>query len=370
MVTASYISPAMRELHDRAVSADVLLLNEIGLDPGIDHCSAVSLLSDLRSQNKKVVAFTSFCGGLPAPEVADVPLGYKFSWSPRAVLAAALNGAKFKLGGKGWEILGENILRSYFPNVPILDDIPLEGFANRDSLRYAESYRLGPVQELRTLLRGTLRYPGFADLMHSFKTLGFLETSSQISLHDWDSFARQSLETRLGIPIKDSASAFAAISSVIPSSHVQPLLEALDWLTTYPSLPPQPSKPMAPIDLFTTLLSHKLRYQPNERDLVILWHEVVTETQSVREVYTSSLITYGTPTASAMSRCVGLPIALATLQILDGGVAERGVTGPTDKTIYGGVLEGLMKVGLGMRETVGKGLGMEEALVGGLIDAA
>ena len=84
----------------RAEEAGVILLNEIGLDPGIDHCSAISLLSDLRAQNKRVVSFTSFCGGLPAPEHANVPLGYKFSWSPRGVLGAALNGARFKLDGK------------------------------------------------------------------------------------------------------------------------------------------------------------------------------------------------------------------------------------------------------------------------------
>lgn len=83
----------------RAQAADVLLLNEIGLDPGIDHCSAISLLSTIHAQNKRVVSFTSFCGGLPAPENADVPLGYKFSWSPRGVLSAALNGARFKLNG-------------------------------------------------------------------------------------------------------------------------------------------------------------------------------------------------------------------------------------------------------------------------------
>lgn len=120
LVTASYISPAMKALHDRYVkgriisgidlsndrdthsaqAADVLLLNEIGLDPGIDHCSAISLLSQLAAENKRVVSFTSFCGGLPAPEHSDVPLKYKFSWSPRGVLSAALNGARFKLGGQ------------------------------------------------------------------------------------------------------------------------------------------------------------------------------------------------------------------------------------------------------------------------------
>ena len=117
LVTASYISPAMRDLHERyafctistahnltchrAVAADVLFLNEIGLDPGIEHCSAISLLSKLQAENKRVTSFTSFCGGLPAPEHAEgVPLKYKFSWSPRGVLGAALNGARFKLWGE------------------------------------------------------------------------------------------------------------------------------------------------------------------------------------------------------------------------------------------------------------------------------
>lgn len=118
LVTASYISPAMKELHERfassrtatyqrsqiicrALNANVLLLNEIGLDPGVDHCSAISLLQRLRSQNKRIVSFTSFCGGVPAPESAEgIPLGYKFSWSPRGVLSAALHGSRFKLGGR------------------------------------------------------------------------------------------------------------------------------------------------------------------------------------------------------------------------------------------------------------------------------
>ena len=119
LVTASYISPAMRVLHERcvifyptvrssslshdicrAVRADVLLLNEIGLDPGIDHCSAIALLSSLRSRNLKPVSFVSFCGGLPSPECADIPLGYKFSWSPQGVLRAALNSANFRLSSK------------------------------------------------------------------------------------------------------------------------------------------------------------------------------------------------------------------------------------------------------------------------------
>ena len=157
-----------------AQSAGIILLNEIGLDPGIDHCSAHSLLSRLRAENKRVVAFTSFCGGLPAPEAAQgVPLGYKFSWSPRGVLRAAGEGAKFILAGQvrltpflppllvvdhrqNWEIPGESLLLQHFPDVPISNVLRLEGLANRNSMDYMETYSL-KSEELRTMLRGTLR---------------------------------------------------------------------------------------------------------------------------------------------------------------------------------------------------------------------
>jgi alpha-aminoadipic semialdehyde synthase len=179
------------------------------------------------------------------------------------------------------------------------------------------------------------------------------------------------MEVRLGVPIKeDPASIHSAITSLIPPSQIQPLLGALDWLSAPPSLPSVPSQPMAPIDLFTTLLAHKLQYEPNDRDVVILWHEIVTESRSgppMQEVHTSSLVSYGTPAASAMSRCVGLPVALAALQVLDGGVVERGVTGPTDKAVYSSVLKGLSDAGLGVKETVSKGAGMEGTLLAGLL---
>ncbi|OBZ72980.1 Peroxisome biosynthesis protein PAS1 [Grifola frondosa] len=321
LVTASYISPAMRDLHERAVAADVLLLNEIGLDPGIDHCSALSLIASLRAQNKEIVSFTSFCGGLPAPEYAeDIPLGYKFSWSPKGVLSAASNSAEFKLWGEECEIDGSNILQRSFADVPVSDVLKFEGIANRNSLPYAGIYGLGPLSNLRSILRGTLRYPGFCDLMHMFKTIGLLE------------------------------------SAVTVNPLIGMLFAGTVEDTSYSSLPPLPSRPTAPIDLFATLLAHKLRYEPSERDLVVLSHEIVTRPKvanapltsftTEEEVHTSSLITYGTASASAMSRCVGLPVAFAALQVLDGRVIARGVQGPTDKNVYEHILDSLETVGL------------------------
>lgn len=173
----------------------------------------------------------------------------------------------------------------------------------------------------------------------------------------------------------DPASLLSAISSLIPPSHVDPLFEALNWLSIIPGnpstspLPPLPKKATSPIDLFTIILARKLKYEPKERDIVILAHEIVAKSSSgPEEIYTSSLVTYGSPTASAMSRCVGLPVAFAALRVLDGEVLVRGVHGPEDRTIYRSVLRGLEEVGFGMKETVRKGQGMEETLTSGLIN--
>ena len=260
---------------------------------------------------------------------------------------------------------------------------------------YADVYGLEPLESIRTIFRGTLRYPGFADLMYALKSIGLLEGSTTIDPHDWHSLVRAALEQKLGTLImNDPDSLKSALDDVISPKQRDVVLEALHWLSiippsmseraldndSNPSLPPLPSKPTAPIDLFATLLTHKLRYAPHERDLVVLSHEIVTRPKGSQvslttpsageeEIHSSSLVTYGTKDASAMSRTVGLPVAFAALQILDGGVSARGVQGPTSKEVYGNVLRRLEEVGLGMKESVRKatagsalGLSVEENL--------
>ncbi|EJD00287.1 uncharacterized protein FOMMEDRAFT_126943 [Fomitiporia mediterranea MF3/22] len=402
LVTASYISPAMRALHDRAINSGVLLLNEIGLDPGIDHCSALSLLASLRKQKKKVVSFTSFCGGLPAPECADVPLKYKFSWSPRGVLSAALNGAQFLVYGKVQNVSSDDLLRSNIPQLPISDVLQLEGLPNRDSLSYSTTYDLHKSQGLRTLFRGTLRYPGFSSLLHSFKHLGLLDTEDtarKLQIHSYSDLIRASVEDLTGVAINanDSASFTSAIRDLIRSNNneseeeLEDLFEAIRWLShpggtgDYSSsslrLPDPPKEAKAPIDLFATLLSHKLAYKPGERDLVVLHHEIITSSSSSypqgqshdteaieeeKEVHTSKLEVYGTPKHSAMSLCVGVPVALAALRVLDslrvsgGGVGaelELGVCGPDDPAVYEYVLDRMKERGLEMKHRTKKLVG-------------
>lgn len=173
LVTASYVSPSMSALHSQAKEAGVVLLNELGLDPGIDHASAMRLIAEARASGNAIKSFVSFCGGLPAPEVSNGPLGYKFSWSPRGVLTAALNDARYRINSNEVTIPGEDLLRRSFRELPIIKGFALEGVANRDSLPYLNEYGLDK-DGLETILRGTLRYKGFADTVDVFKRIGLL----------------------------------------------------------------------------------------------------------------------------------------------------------------------------------------------------
>ncbi|KAG8910593.1 hypothetical protein FRC01_006246, partial [Tulasnella sp. 417] len=382
LVTASYISPAMQSLDTSARSSDVLLLNEIGLDPGIDHCSAVDLRDRIERDGHKVVSFVSWCGGLPAPEDSDVPLGMKFSWSPRGLLSAALNDAQFKFNGKHQSISGQSLLSSYFPSVPLVRGLALEGLANRDSLPYAQTYGLGSVDSMWDVFRGTLRYQGFSRVLDVFREIGLLSTSPKDavmlnSTHGgWQSLVASSLARKLG-STHTTGDVRGMLRAVVGKERAEETWDVLEELSMVPSsfagdLPPLPSttSPVAPLDLLTTLLAHKLRYKPDERDMVILSHEIISVPKSSKtsravdpltihgaKKHTSTLVTYGTPSilgASAMARTVGLPLAIAALKVLDGKVAVRGVKGPGDcgRPLWGGVLEGLEERGIAMKEAV------------------
>ena len=214
--------------------------------------------------------------------------------------------------------------------------------------------------------------------------MGLLDTdpSSHVLPESWSELARLALGKRMAEDIPaDPSSLASALSNVVPDQQCRAhVLEALQWFSLAPSsatadnLPPLPTKPVAPIDLLTVVLAHKLRYGTCERDLVVLSHEIIAQPASVvgeaspneTEVYTSSLVSYGTANASAMSRCVGLPVAFATLVVLDGKVAGRGVQGPTEEALYRAVLDGLQGVGLEMKESVRRGSGMEARLSDGL----
>ena len=196
--------------------------------------------------------------------------------------------------------------------------------------------------------------------MDTFKSIGLLDTEAPFTIDSWPSLIQITLKRKLGIDIgsNDLTSVLSAAKDVIPATtdahHLQTALEYLSLVPSSSPAPPVLKSSAAPIDHFANLLAQKLRYEPHERDLVILNHEIITQDVSGREeVHSSSLITYGGSEASAMARCVGLPVAFAALKVLDGRVSARGVCGPAvEKNLWMGVLDGLGEVGLGMKETV------------------
>eukprot|EP01098_Paradermamoeba_levis_P010978 TRINITY_DN464_c0_g1_i1.p1 TRINITY_DN464_c0_g1~~TRINITY_DN464_c0_g1_i1.p1 ORF type:complete len:793 (-),score=261.03 TRINITY_DN464_c0_g1_i1:672-2990(-) len=171
LVTASYVSPDMQALDQDAQKAGITILNEMGLDPGLDHLSAMKIIQEVHDAGGKINSFVSWCGGLPAPESSDNPLAYKFSWSPRGALLAGLNAAKFKWGGEIKQIASGQLFKNVMP-VHVYPAFNLEGLANRDSTTYQQLYG---VPEASTMFRGTLRYKGFSRVMQTFLDLGLLD---------------------------------------------------------------------------------------------------------------------------------------------------------------------------------------------------
>lgn len=181
LVTASYITDHVRSLDQSAKNAGITILNEVGLDPGIDHLLALEMIKDIHEKGGAIESFISYCGGLPAPEYSNNPLRYKFSWSPRAVLANTISPAKYLNRGQIVEILGGGDIMSAPKELNFLPGFALEGLPNRDSTKYGELYGLGA--NLNTLLRGTIRYKGFSECIEAIQKLGLIDTEPHPMLH-------------------------------------------------------------------------------------------------------------------------------------------------------------------------------------------
>ncbi|KAI8872471.1 hypothetical protein GQ42DRAFT_174340 [Ramicandelaber brevisporus] len=366
MVTASYISPAMKDLDAKAKDAGIVIMNEIGLDPGIDHLTAMSIIDEVKRDGGRIKSFISWCGGLPAPEDSANPLGYKFSWSPRGVLTAAMNNAQFKMRGRIHDIPGTQLLAQHFASVPIYNGFALEGLANRDSLPYASLYGLD-LDSMDTMFRGTLRFKGFSDLMHAYLRLGLLDTDPATGgkFESWAQFVDAAIFTAP----KDSAKVtkadrMGAIAAKLrlPAAHpmVDRTYQSLQWLGAIDSpLAAAPLAAASALDGLCEILRIKLAYAPKERDLVVLHHEFGVELgNGSTETRTSTLVAYGDSVTgtTAMATTVGVPAAIATEMILDGQIAQRGVIAPMHKDVYAPILSKLTKEGLVIKEAATPGL--------------
>jgi len=342
MVTTSYVSPAMKELDGAARDAGITILNEIGVDPGIDHMSAMRVIHEVAGRGGKVTSFSSYCGGLPAPEANTNPWGYKFSWSPRGVLMAGKNDGRFLRDGKTVDIPGSGLF-AHYETVQVPGAGEFEGYTNRDCLGYIDLYGL---QGIKDMFRGTLRHPGWCDSMRALGAFGYLDESRR------DDLAGKSFGELAGLLVPSAAGATdvaGAVAAHLGLARDAEPIHRMEWLGLFGD-DPLPEAPTV-LDVLVVRMLEKLSYEENERDMLVLHHQFKAEFPDHRESITSTMIDFGVPGGdSSMARTVSLPAAIGTRMILEGQITKLGVLAPVYPEIYQPVLAELERLDIVCKE--------------------
>ncbi|KAF8637718.1 hypothetical protein AX17_002621 [Amanita inopinata Kibby_2008] len=351
VVTTSYVSPAMRELDAAVKEAGIVVMNEIGLDPGIDHLYAVKTIDEVHAKGGKIKQFLSYCGGLPAPECSDNPLGYKFSWSSRGVLLALLNSASYYADGLKLSVTGQELMGHAKPYY-ITPAFAFVAYPNRDSTPFKEWYN---IPEAETVVRGTLRYQGFPEFIKALVDLGWLDAESKPWLVEGLTWA-EVMQKTIGAADASEATLVARVKEVCKfpnESESNRIVSGLRWIGL---LSKDKAKPRAGnlLDTLCAQLETLMKYDEGERDLVMLQHKFIVEWQDgTEQTITSTLEAYGARGGhSAMALTVGVPCGIATQLVLDGVINKPGILAPYTKDICDPIREILEKEGLGLIEKV------------------
>ncbi|MBC8312823.1 MAG: saccharopine dehydrogenase NADP-binding domain-containing protein [Candidatus Cloacimonetes bacterium] len=333
MVTTSYVSDEMNALDEEAKKAGLLILNEIGVDPGIDHMSAMRVINNVKNEGGKISSFKSYCGGLPAPEANTNPWGYKFSWSPRGVVMAGKNSAKFLMDNKITDIPGPELFANHW-EVDIPGFGKLEAYPNRNSVPYRNIYN---IDDTNTMFRGTLRYPGWCITIKKIVDIELLDDEKEYDLEGrtYADFMKNLLN------ISESDNLKKALAEKWEMDESSDAIHRMDWIGLLGNEKIGLEKGTA-MDIFCKILLDKLKYDSGERDLLVLHHEFLAEYPEKKQEITSTMIDYGIPNGdSSMSRTVGLPGAIAVKLILNGEIKAKGVKIPVEPQIYEPVLKEL-----------------------------
>uniref|UniRef100_A0A6A7FUG5 Alpha-aminoadipic semialdehyde synthase n=1 Tax=Hirondellea gigas TaxID=1518452 RepID=A0A6A7FUG5_9CRUS len=345
MVTASYCTPEMQELHEAAKEAGITVVNEVGLDPGIDHLLALQCFEEVHRAGGKVESFVSFCGGLPAPEHSDNPLRYKFSWSPRAVLLNTLASARYIKNNEIIDIAPGGALLDNVQSYDFLPGLALEGFPNRDSSIYREMY---DIKDAHTVLRGTLRYRGYTSLVKGLVKIGLIDPNPHPMLHPggpdvtWRELVGSLLGNMESNMFYDNLKA-SLTERIGGQREILKGIEALGLMDEEIV-----TKCDTPLDTLSYYLSKKLAFKPGERDLVVLRHDIgILWPNGTREMRGINLVCYGESNGySAMAKTVGYPCAVATDMVLSGEIQQRGMVLPFTSDIFRPMLSRLAVEGI------------------------
>lgn len=347
MVTASYVSDAMQSLDAAAKENGLIFMNEIGLDPGIDHMSAMKVIDEIREKGGKMILFESFCGGLVAPESDNNLWNYKFTWAPRNVVLAGQGGAaKFIQEGK-YKYIPYNKLFRRTEFLLVEGYGKFEGYANRDSLKYRSVYGLDDVL---TLYRGTIRRVGFSKAWNMFVQLGMTDDTYVMENSETMSF-REYTNSFLPYHPTDSVEIKMRLALNIEQDDI--MWDKLLELDLFNPNKIVGLKNATPAQILERILNDSWTLQPNDKDMIVMYHKFGYELDGKQQQIDSKMVCIGDDqTYTAMAKTVGLPVAMATLQILNGNIKTPGVQLPIRKEVYEPILKELEEFGVIFKETV------------------
>jgi len=342
LVTTSYVSDEMKKLDSKAKKAGIILLNECGLDPGIDHMSAMRIIHDVKQKKGKIISFRSTTGALPSYEANNNPFGYKFSWSPKGVLLASRNSAKWLEDGEIVDIPGEKLFENYK-----LQDVQgvgtFENYPNRNSVPYKDIYEL---KDAKTVYRGTFRNPGWCETLKAISTMGWLN-EKPINTRKIKTYADM---TRYLIDAEENDDLEIKTSEFLGLKKYSAVIKRLKWLGLFSSkkLPDDKNCPLGYLNFLTL---EKMPLKKHEQDMVAMHHEFIVEYPNKKEYITSTLFEKGNPNGdSAVSKTVALPAAIAVKMILRGKINLKGVYIPVLPELYNPILDELEKIGILFKE--------------------
>jgi len=345
LVTASYVSAELHEMDKEVKNNGLLFLSECGLDPGIDHMSAVEIIHRLKQQGATITSFKSYTGGLVAPESNDNPWGYKFTWNPRNVIVAGQSTASYIHNGK-YRYIPYNRLFSEITRIEVDGLGKYDGYANRDSLAYRKHYG---IENIPTIIRGTLRNEGYCSAWQVFVTLGITDDSFEVADVENLTYA-QFVESF----IPTSVFGDSLEEKISRLCNIDPDGRAMEKIRYTGILEDKKIGLLngTPAQILQHLLEQKWVLKPNDKDMIVMQHQFEYSVAGQSKILSSSLVVIGDDTVqTAMAKTVGLPLGIAARLILKGIIDLKGVHIPVHEKIYTPILKELMEMGICFNET-------------------